>query len=342
MPTLAEILRQTGYSQDGELAVPASVEPTMTSILQKHIASLPQQLATNQATLDNAIGSWNKTDFATGQPNANYRPEAINELTQLMPNMAGMIIGPQSKLWNQNNALKADELLKKGVSPEDIWKQTGTAISPSGNLVQEISDAQAIAKNIPKHFWQSKEQNLENLLEHPALYEGYPAIKGLKTTLNKDLPDVAELTNKGIGYKQTTNEELTPSLLHEIQHSIQLHEKWPTGSNPTAKLSAEEEKHWVNTVVDELKQNLNNEGYSNKELLDYAKKLALSPEGKQERYRRLAGEVEARMTEARAKLSPEERLLNYPFKEGQYGLDVEPSKIITRKQLLEQKINSLK
>ena len=87
--TLAEILRQTGYAQDGELAAPAPVAPTMTSILQKHIASLPQQLATNQAAMNSAIGSWNKTDFGTGQPNPNYRPEAIQELTQLMPNVMG-------------------------------------------------------------------------------------------------------------------------------------------------------------------------------------------------------------------------------------------------------------
>jgi hypothetical protein len=50
MPTLAEILRQTGYSQDGTLAAPAPIEPTMTSILQKHIASIPQKFNENQAT----------------------------------------------------------------------------------------------------------------------------------------------------------------------------------------------------------------------------------------------------------------------------------------------------
>ena len=89
MPTLAEILRQTGYSNDGELSAPAPVAPTMTTILQKHIASLPQQLATNQAAMDNTIKSWNKTDFGTGQPNPNYRPEALNEFAQLVPNMLG-------------------------------------------------------------------------------------------------------------------------------------------------------------------------------------------------------------------------------------------------------------
>lgn len=89
MATLADALRQTGYSQDGELAVPASVEPTMTSILQKHIASLPQQLAEKQQAMDKTIASMYKTDMATGQPNPNYRPEAMQEFTQLMPNIMG-------------------------------------------------------------------------------------------------------------------------------------------------------------------------------------------------------------------------------------------------------------
>jgi len=89
MATLAEILRQTGYSQDGTLTAQATNSP-MTAALSEHIKTLPQQLATNQATLDSAIGSWNKTDFATGQPNPNYRPEAIQELTQLMPSIGGL------------------------------------------------------------------------------------------------------------------------------------------------------------------------------------------------------------------------------------------------------------
>ena len=89
MATLADVLRQTGYSQDGTLAAPATESP-MTKALSEHIKTLPQQLATNQAALDSAIGSWNKTDFGTGLPNPNYRPEAIAELTQLMPNIGGL------------------------------------------------------------------------------------------------------------------------------------------------------------------------------------------------------------------------------------------------------------
>jgi len=48
MPTLAEALRQTGYSQDGTLAAPATNSP-MTKALSEHIKGFPQQFAANQA-----------------------------------------------------------------------------------------------------------------------------------------------------------------------------------------------------------------------------------------------------------------------------------------------------
>jgi len=80
MATLADALR--GYTLPTESAL---ADP-----IKEHFRTLPQQLATNQAALDSAIGSWNKTDFATGQPNPNYRPEAIQELTQLMPNIGAL------------------------------------------------------------------------------------------------------------------------------------------------------------------------------------------------------------------------------------------------------------
>ena len=75
MATLAEALR--GY------------QPPTTSALAdpivEHFRTLPQQLATNQQAMDNTMASMYKTDMATGQPNPNYRPEAMNEFTQMMP-----------------------------------------------------------------------------------------------------------------------------------------------------------------------------------------------------------------------------------------------------------------
>jgi hypothetical protein len=96
MATLAEILRQTGYVKDGTLAAPATDSP-MTKALSEHIKTLPQQLATNQAAMNKSMGGMFKTDMATGQPNPNYYPEAISEVTQLIPNFMGMIKGTTGK-----------------------------------------------------------------------------------------------------------------------------------------------------------------------------------------------------------------------------------------------------
>ena len=99
MPTLADALRQTGYVQNDQPVPQPSTG--MAEMLRQHMASLPEQLSTNQAALDSAMGSWNKTDFATGQPNPNYRPEALAELTAFMPGVMGStknIVGPLTRM----------------------------------------------------------------------------------------------------------------------------------------------------------------------------------------------------------------------------------------------------
>ena len=75
MPTLADALR--GYTPPTESAL---ADPIV-----EHFRTLPQQLATNQQAMDNTMASMYKTDLGTGQPNPNYRPEAMNEFTQMMP-----------------------------------------------------------------------------------------------------------------------------------------------------------------------------------------------------------------------------------------------------------------
>ena len=106
MATLADALR--GYT------------PPTTSALAdpivEHFRTLPQQLATNQAAMNNTLGSWNKTDFGTGQPNPNYRPEAINELTQMMPNMAGIISPKVVNQFGMATTLPKDEIFSQAVA----------------------------------------------------------------------------------------------------------------------------------------------------------------------------------------------------------------------------------
>lgn len=58
-------------------------------------------------------------------------------------NPAGIFIGGSSPIFNKNDALRASQLQKKGVSPREIWKETGTFKAPDGAWRQEIDDSQA-------------------------------------------------------------------------------------------------------------------------------------------------------------------------------------------------------
>ena len=80
MATLADALR--GY------------QPPTTSALadpiKEHFRTLPQQLETNQRAMDKTMGGMFEMDIATGKPNPNYDPQAMNEFTtQYLPAVMG-------------------------------------------------------------------------------------------------------------------------------------------------------------------------------------------------------------------------------------------------------------
>ena len=161
MATLADALRQTGYSQDGALAVPASTEPTMTSILQKHIASLPQQLATNQQAMDNTMASMYKTDMATGQPNPNYRPEAMNEFTQMMPN-----VGALTAWHGTPHAIKgAFDINKVGTGEGAQAYGHGIYFAESPEIAKGFINAGKPANTRAKTFLDLHENDIDRALE---------------------------------------------------------------------------------------------------------------------------------------------------------------------------------
>ena len=135
MPTLADALR--GY------------QPPTTSALAdpivEHFRTLPQQLATNQQAMDNTMASMYKTDMATGQPNPNYRPEAMNEFTQMMP-VAG-IISP--KVVNQLGM--ATTLPKDDIFAQAVANTPSARISEEGlhlNLMRKQKPEQAGTESV--------------------------------------------------------------------------------------------------------------------------------------------------------------------------------------------------
>lgn len=104
MPTLAEILRQTGYSQDGTLATPMPTDSPMTRVLSEHIKSLPQKtmqnLAKQRQDIDAALQMTPEGMQIADQG-------AFNRFMGEVPNMMGSVVAlpaAERMLLAQRNA----------------------------------------------------------------------------------------------------------------------------------------------------------------------------------------------------------------------------------------------
>jgi hypothetical protein len=370
MATLADALR--GY------------QPPTTSALGdpivEHFRTLPQQLATNQAAMDNTMNSLYKTDMATGQPNPNYRPEAMAEFTQMMPNFAGMMIGPSSALWNKANAFNAAKMLKQGISPEEVWKATGTTKGLENAFRQEISDEAALLKgtgNFGEIYEKRKIAHgvstpiMEEVMRHPKLYEAYPELKGIQVQL---LPETSK-NNASFSpvegiirvHPNLPADKATSSILHELQHGVQEIEGWNKGADANTILKNYQQQ------LDNIDTRLTEANLQAKKAVgtpDYDKLMAIRDKISKEyrdltgtdirgiygkamdEYKAHGGEAEARLTQARQKLNDQERKNIYPFAKGKNALDINPenaiikmkhdSPTITRKELLEQLLSEQK
>lgn len=372
MPTLAEVLRQTGYSQDGAITAPATESP-MTAALSKHIKGLPQQFTANQAEQMALLGQafpGNTYESMMTQGD----PKALAELAMQNANIGGMMIGPSSALWNKENAFNAAKLLKQGVLPEEVWKTTGTTKGLENAFRQEISDEPALLKgmgNFGEIFEKRKiahgvtTPTIEEVMRHPKLFDAYPELKGIQVQL---LPETSRNNASFSPVEKIIRvnpnlpaDKATSSILHELQHGIQEIEGWNKGAD-------------ANTILRNYQQQLDNIDTRLTEANLQAKKAVGTPEydklmairdkisreyreltgtdirgiyGKaMDEYKAHGGEAEARLTQTRQKLTDEERKNVYPFAKGKNALDINPeeaiikmkhdSPTITRKELLQK------
>ena len=367
-PTLASVLKDYIPPTESALADP----------IKEHFRTLPQQLATNQAALDKAMSGWNKTDFATGQANPNYYPEAIQELTQLMPNVMGTFIGAGSNLWNPKAAFEASKLLKQGVPEEEVWKLTGTGKGLDNQFRQEISDAEmkfhpetlnSFRKSKPFHElaepWNKEETWLYDLIDHPELRKAYPASADVAVLRGSnyegggssspnpfDNITLNVIPGRNSAEKALDVADMQGTLLHEMQHQIQSTEGFAKGGSMDDFKEIIPPKDVLTRLHKLQEEFLALPGGSPERIAKVNEHNKLADKyTKFGQYQRLAGETEARMTTNRQHLTDAERKANYPFKEGKYGLDVPldeilirqfGEQIISRKELIEQQIKKLK
>jgi hypothetical protein len=231
-----------------------------------------------------------------GQQLANLYSESYNP--------AGIFIGAKAKIWNKANAEKFLDLEVQGLSPIEIWKKTGTFRTPDGTLKQEIpdnfarlrADFNAAIANKANDYKSGIEGEIGGMLQHSELFKAYPdLLQNLRYTVNKQ-PDWLPESAAGAQYSKTfggkekiststkTEEDALSKLMHELQHAVQTREGWQSGG-------------------------LENQFRDTPEMSAFDK------------YRALAGEVEARAVQARRTMTPEQRQETFPL--SNYDLPIE-------------------
>ena len=280
-----------------------------------------------------------------------YNDAMFNMVSSFAP--AGMFVGKGAKVWDVLNAEKAQQMAQKGVDPRVIWKETGTFQGPDGHWRQEVDDSRAAMRLMgPKFGDESNVNKLGETLDHRLAYDSYPDIKRINVTYSDvksggsyanprsyaeyiDLPRLAD--NKG----------QTSTALHELQHAIQERERWASGGSPdqmaVLKSQAKREwDHWSNIAAIRQEAEANGGDFRKAaqdigEIFDFSPDLghvteargaeslavlqakadaarkSMIPYSEHEAYRRLAGEAEARATQARMKMNAAQRREVFPL-----------------------------
>jgi len=250
-----------------------------------------------------------------------------------VPNVAGMFIGKGAKTWDALKAAEAEKLLKEGVSPREIWPKTGTLVDTAEIRANPERAAEFFRQEIPDNgaipgprSWgemadiragDTTTTGRQRALLHPKLSAAYPDTKRIAVTLSPNKGDSGSYGNDfvesiAVGANRENGKANRPVMLHELQHAIQQREGWAKGGSPEMMyssrgtisgntLSPDAQKIFDDAVNDGAKPN--QEGAA------------------MEAYRRLAGEAEARATQARMNMDMPQRLENYPLDSYDVPLD---------------------
>jgi len=269
-----------------------------------------------------------------GRVGAKITGKAINEamvygtgpLAKITPQPSRIFIGQSANTWNATAAAQAKRLEQAGLDAKSIWQETGTWKGPDGKWRQEISDELSkvgeIAKtniDIDRYF----RGPMAAAFENKELFEAYPDLKSINTYMTKNLqggvfkPDANE-----IDIMMPTESGQRSVALHELQHAVQKKEGFAKGGAPSyignlkGDLRDLENKYnyiaeqYFNTTDEIVKSNALQELEYLKPRIEALQKVKnIEPE---EGYMRLAGEAEARATEARADLTAEQRRAIFP------------------------------
>jgi len=152
-----------------------------------------------------------------------------------------IFIGQSSPMYDKDAAVKASRMEKNKKSVSEIKAETGMEKTPSGEWVQELSDAEAKFKeDVAKQLNDYGVRKQKTVFEHPKAYEAYPDLGDV--ALTRDGSKVADYTayyepdrnliGIALPRKDVNLEYARDTNLHELQHAIQKREGWAQGGSP--------------------------------------------------------------------------------------------------------------
>ena len=289
-----------------------------------------------------------------GQGSKAWKPEMAFKAAKM--EKAGK--SPQ-EIWNETGTARfADGQWRQEISDAEakmIAKPTKEALSKNPNMQDVMAHPE---------LYQSYDEMLATKLKPQ---EGYAGGSYESATGNIGLKPLSVLADWRMS---AFKDPKIKTLLHESQHKIQGIEDWGRGGGYdefTQQAEAEIAKKalMIRDEIDRLPKSIpfNERAKTVKELFEkldqtpiddtvmqvvkdykdnptgqlqkivdvYGLNQRSTPYSPEEMYSRLAGEAESRLTERRFKLSPEERIANFPYSYGtDYGLDIPIDRLLVR------------
>jgi len=309
----------------------------------------PADIATVGIPLASALG-------ATAIGSRLNRAAEYSDVAKMLPKQRGIFAGVSAKTADLAKLDEAKQMQAAGIPDEQIWRETGwTAGFPDKKWRFEIPDNEAKFKlhELPLDAYGSQEANALDALQHPVLKSAYPELNDISmihypSEEYRGASFIPQDKTIMLG-REAIKDKSVP--LHELQHAIQEREGFARGGSPEQfkvnpdvmqglhtyedMLQAENllnmakkngirisemqnPPRWASDKVIAIARNFENRSPAD---LKVAKDYVLGANDPMTAYRSLAGEAEARLTQARMKLTPEERLAQYPVSQFDVPVD---------------------
>ena len=227
------------------------------------------------------------------------------------------------------------EEVVRAILPDDVFAAVQRGDGEADFIGANLDDAKTI--KTPFRFEGMNALPLDMVIDHPALFAAYPALRQVMVKVDPkagiggslgEMEDGTFVITVGSGQKQST-------MLHEIQHAIQQYEGFASGGSLDSARKVAYEKNenrrkQINEEIEELGRlrssipTSDNDAYQrnvDKHKALVSERDALNEEQRglkydqapaAQAYKRLAGEVEARNTQARANMNDAERNATSP------------------------------